>query len=62
MGDSAADSVLNTNHEVHQYPGLFVVDGSSIPANIGVNPSMTIAAMAERFADKQPSKITPMPR
>ncbi len=58
MGDSSANSVLDTNHEVHHYPGLFVVDGSSIPANIGVNPSMTIAAMAERFAEKQPAKCT----
>jgi cholesterol oxidase len=58
MGSSAADSVIDTNHEVHHYPGLFVVDGSSIPANIGVNPSLTIAAMAERFASKQPASYS----
>ena len=50
MGQTAADSVISTQHEVHGYPGLFVVDASSIPDNIGVNPSLTITAMAERFA------------
>lgn len=53
MGHDARDSVIDTNHQVHGYPGLYVVDGSSIPANIGVNPSLTIAAMAERFAQRQ---------
>ena len=56
MGASADDSVIDTRHEVHGHPGLFVVDGASIPANIGVNPSLTIAAMAERFADHQPAR------
>ena len=54
MGLSSEDGVIDVNHEVHGYPGLFVVDGSSIPANIGVNPSLTIAAMAERFCSMQP--------
>ena len=53
MGASALDSVIDTHHEVHGHPGLCVVDGASIPANIGVNPSLTIAAMAERFAALQ---------
>lgn len=56
MGKTAEDSVINTRHEVHGHPGLFVVDGASIPANIGVNPSLTIAAMAERFASLQPGR------
>ncbi|MEQ5843956.1 GMC family oxidoreductase [Paraburkholderia acidicola] len=55
MGQSAADSVIDVRHEVHGAPGLFVVDGSSVPANLGVNPSLTITAMAERFAALQPS-------
>jgi cholesterol oxidase len=54
MGRSADDGVIDTRHEVHGHPGLFVVDGSSIPANVGVNPSLTITAMAERFAALQP--------
>ncbi|WP_372966167.1 FAD-dependent oxidoreductase [Marinobacter sp.] len=54
MGHSQQDGVIDTNHQVHGHPGLFVVDGSSVPANIGVNPSLTITAMAERFAANQP--------
>jgi cholesterol oxidase len=57
MGYSSADAVIDSNHEVHGHPGLFVVDGSSIPANIGVNPSLTITAMAERFTANQPQKV-----
>lgn len=56
MGRSAGDGVIDARHEVHGHPGLFVVDGSSIPANVGVNPSLTIAAMAERFAALQPGR------
>lgn len=56
MGTDPTISVINSSHEVHGYPGLFVVDGSSIPANIGVNPSLTITAMAERFAALQPHR------
>ena len=55
MGNSAQDSVINIRHEVHGHPGLFVCDGTSIPGNIGVNPSLTITAMAERFAALQPT-------
>lgn len=47
FGASAEDGVIGLNCEVHHYPGLFVVDGSIMPANPGVNPSLTIAALAE---------------
>lgn len=50
MGDSATSGVIDTDHRVFGHPGLYVVDGSAIPANVGVNPSLTITAMAERFA------------
>ncbi len=48
MGDSLDTGVLDTDHQVHGYPGLYVVDGSAVSANPGVNPSLTITAMAER--------------
>ncbi len=47
MGTSAADGVVDVRCEVFGYPGLYVIDGSIIPANPGVNPSLTIAAFAE---------------
>lgn len=50
MGGSPAEGVVSTDHEVFGHPGLYVVDASAIPANVGVNPSLTITAMAERFA------------
>lgn len=39
--------VIDTKNEVFGHPGLYVVDGSMIPANLGVNPSLTITALAE---------------
>jgi cholesterol oxidase len=50
MGRSADEGVIDANHEVFGHPGLYVVDGSAIAANVGVNPSLTITAFAERFA------------
>jgi cholesterol oxidase len=48
MGDSADTGVIDENHRVHGYEGLYVMDGSTVSANPGVNPSLTITAMAER--------------
>lgn len=48
MGIDAQQGVIGPDHQVHGYPGLYVVDASAIPANVGVNPSLTITAMAER--------------
>jgi cholesterol oxidase len=48
MGDSAGTGVIDARHRVYGYEGLYVVDGSTISANLGVNPSLTITALAER--------------
>jgi cholesterol oxidase len=48
MGASPAEGVIDHRHRVFGYDGLLVVDGSAVSANPGVNPSLTIAALAER--------------
>jgi cholesterol oxidase len=53
MGDSPRDGVVDgLTGEVFGYPGLHVVDGSIMPTAIGPNPSLTIAAVAELFAER----------
>lgn len=47
IGPSAAEGVVDDQFRVHGYPGLMVLDGSVLPGNPGVNPSLTITAMAE---------------
>ncbi len=56
MGESAATGVIDARHRVFGYDGLFVVDGSAISANPGVNPSLTITALAERAMTFIPPK------
>jgi cholesterol oxidase len=62
IGATAADGVIDPYHRVHGYPGLSVVDGSAISANLGVNPSLTIAAQAERAFSFWPNKGDADPR
>jgi len=50
IGQDAASGVIDERHEVFGYPGLYVCDGSVVPGNLAVNPSLTISALAERFA------------
>ena len=54
MGANADEGVIDTNHEVFNYPGLYVIDGAAVSANPGVNPSLTIAALAELAMTKIP--------
>jgi cholesterol oxidase len=56
IGEGREQGVIDPTHEVHGHPGLFVADASAIPVNLGVNPSLTITAMAERFASLWPDK------
>lgn len=48
IGASPAAGVIDANNEVFGHAGLYVCDGSMIPANLGVNPSLTITALTER--------------
>jgi cholesterol oxidase len=61
MGDSADTGVVDHEHRVFGYDGLYIVDGSAISANPGVNPSLTIAALAERAMGLIPPKKTAEP-
>jgi cholesterol oxidase len=56
MGKSADDGVIDADGRVFNYDGLFVVDGSMMPANPGINPSLTIAALAEHAMSAIPEK------
>ncbi|GAC1328096.1 MAG: GMC family oxidoreductase [Mycobacteriales bacterium] len=48
IGDSAQTGVIDPYHRVYGHPGLHVVDGAALSANLGVNPSLSITAQAER--------------
>ncbi|MFC2074862.1 FAD-linked oxidase C-terminal domain-containing protein [Bdellovibrionota bacterium] len=54
LSDNAEEGVVDFNHQVHGHPGLYVCDGGVIPANLGANPSLTITALSERFANQFP--------
>jgi len=56
MGDNAEQGVVDFEGRAHGHPGLYVVDGSTIPVNLGVNPSLTITALAEHILSKIPPK------
>lgn len=56
MASSKSQGVVDSNQQIFGYPGLYVCDASVIPANLGVNPSLTITAMSERFASQFPTK------
>ncbi|MEU8240310.1 GMC family oxidoreductase [Actinoplanes missouriensis] len=62
IGESASTGVVDAYHRVWGCPGLHVVDGSAVPANLGVNPSLTITAMAERAMSLWPNKGDEDPR
>ncbi len=59
MGATAEDGVIDADHKVHGYDGLYVIDGSAVSANPGVNPSLTITALAERAMSRIPDASGP---
>ncbi|MBX8691219.1 cholesterol oxidase, partial [Mycobacterium sp. 20091114027_K0903767] len=56
IGDSAEHGVIDPYQRVYNYPTLYVMDGAAISANLGVNPSLSITAQAERAASLWPNK------
>ncbi|MFI7604090.1 FAD-dependent oxidoreductase [Micromonospora sp. NPDC049366] len=62
IGATPEQGVVDPYHRVFGYPGLHVVDGAAVSANLGVNPSLTITAQAERALSFWPNKGEPDPR
>ena len=62
IGDDQNKGVIDPYHRVWNYPTLHIVDGSTITANLGVNPSLTITAQAERALSLWPNKGEADPR
>jgi cholesterol oxidase len=62
IGDSPDNGVIDPYHRAHGYPTMSIVDGSAISANLGVNPSLTITAQAERAFSFWPNKGEQDPR
>ncbi|TVR82335.1 MAG: GMC family oxidoreductase [Chitinophagaceae bacterium] len=56
MGESALEGVVNNKFEVFNYKNMYVLDGSIIPCNLGVNPSLTITALSEYAMSLIPPK------
>ncbi|MFJ4975930.1 GMC family oxidoreductase N-terminal domain-containing protein [Streptomyces coeruleorubidus] len=62
IGDSRETGVIDPYHRLYGHPGISVVDGAAVSANLGVNPSLTITAQAERAMSFWPNKGEPDPR
>lgn len=62
IGATRENGVIDPYHRLYGHPGISVVDGSAVSANLGVNPSLTITAQAERAMSFWPNKGEPDPR
>jgi cholesterol oxidase len=62
IGDSPETGVIDPYHRLYGHPGISVVDGAAVSANLGVNPSLTITAQAERAMSFWPNKGEADPR
>jgi len=56
MADSAENGVVDSAGRVFGYPNLFIADGSVVPVNLNVNPSLTITALAEHILSQVPAR------
>ena len=56
MGETVKEGVVDFKGEIHGYSNLYVVDGSNVPVNLGVNPALTITTLAEYIMSKIPNK------
>jgi cholesterol oxidase len=56
MGRDESEGVIDKDHRVFGYPGLYVCDGSAVSANLGVNPALTICALSEYAMSKIPAR------
>ena len=57
MSDSPKEGVIDRSGKLHGYSNFYVADGSIVPINLGVNPSLTITALAEYIMDRIPKKL-----
>jgi cholesterol oxidase len=62
IGDTPQTGVVDPYHRMYGHPGLHVLDGSAVSANLGVNPALTITAQAERATALWPNKGNADPR
>ncbi|MDG4862733.1 GMC family oxidoreductase [Streptomyces sp. T-3] len=62
IGATASSGVIDPYHRLYGHPGISVVDGAAVSANLGVNPSLTITAQAERAMSLWPNKGEADPR
>ena len=62
IGHGPEDGVVDSRQRVFGYENLMVCDGAAIPANVGVNPSLTITALAEHAMSQVPPKEGAEPR
>jgi cholesterol oxidase len=59
IGTDPATAVCDDRNQVFGHPGLYVIDGSVVPVNLGVNPALTITALAEHAMSQIPSRAAP---
>jgi cholesterol oxidase len=62
IGADPGHGVIDPYHRLYGHPGLHVIDGSAVAANLGVNPSLTITALAERAVALWPNRGDEDPR